>query len=166
MWKEACDLANFEVSYEKIEEYPAGADRFFKVMMRLEFALKEIGYCRTANNQKAEVDWDRFVNERLGASFFDEVNAEGNASVLIQSPPKRQTVDGHGYLAWDQTGAVSNVQELIGSLRRIRNNLFHGGKSCDPDRDRNDALVGNALCVVDSILQKDHDLRMMFEGHY
>ncbi|MDT0683098.1 hypothetical protein RM543_10405 [Roseicyclus sp. F158] len=159
-------MAAVEVNYSKSEEHPVGADRLFKVMMRLEFALKEIGYCKTAGNQKAEVDWDRFANERLGASFFNAMKAEGSVNVLLQTPPKRQIGDGQGYLSWKQVGAVSNIQELVGSLRRVRNNLFHGGKSGDPDKDRDDVLVGNALSSIDAILRHDHDLRMMFEGKH
>lgn len=155
-----------EVNYAKTQEHPVGADRLFKVMTRFEFGLKEIGYCRTARNQNAEVDWDRFANERLGASFFDAITAAGNVNVVLQTPPKRQIVDGQGYLSWEQVGTVSNTQELMGSLRRVRNNLFHGGKSGDPDNDRNDVLVRHALSVIDAILRHDHDLRMMFEGNY
>lgn len=164
--QEATILAGVEVNYSKTDEHPPGADLLFKVMMRLEFGLKEIGYYQTARNQNAEVDWDKFANERLGAPFFDAMKAAGNVNVLLQTPPKRQIVDGQGYLNWEQVGAISNVQELIGSLRRVRNNLFHGGKSGDPDRDRNDELVGNALSLIDAILQHDYDLRMMFEGNY
>lgn len=49
-------LAGAEVNYSKTDEHPAEADRLFKVMMRLEFALKEIGYCQTAGNQNPEVE--------------------------------------------------------------------------------------------------------------
>lgn len=164
--REASVLVDIEVNYSKIEEHPLGADRLFKVMMRLEFALKETGCCRATSNHYAEVDWDRFANERLGASFFDAIKLAGNVNDLLQAPPKRQTVNDQGYLSWEQVGPVSNIQELIGSLRRVRNNLFHGGKSGDPDKDRNDALIGNALSVVDAILRHDHNLRMMFEGNY
>lgn len=155
-----------EVSYAKTEEHPARAVELFKVMMRLEFAIKEIGYCRPTGNQYALVDWDRFANECLGAAFFDAIKAAGKADTLIEAPPNRQTADGSGHLSWELTGPVSNTQELIGSLRRVRNNLFHGEKSGDPDRDRNDALVRNALTVIHDILMHDQDLRMMFEGKY
>lgn len=155
-----------EVSYEAIEEWPIGADRMFMVMMRLEFALKEIGYCRRARNGSAEVDWDKFAKERLGAPFFDLICAAGNARTLIHSPPKRQTVDGSGALAWEQTGEVSNVQELLGAMRRVRNNLFHGGKSGDPDGDRNEELIANALSLIDAMLQENSDLQSIFEGKY
>lgn len=162
--QEVTILADTEVNYSKIDEHPAKADRLFKVMMRLEFGLKEIGCCQ--KKQNAEVDWDKFANERLGPQFFDAMKAAGNVNVLLQTPPKRQIVDGQGFLDWEQVGAVSNIQELIGSLRRVRNNLFHGGKSGDPDKDRNDELVGNALSLIDAILQHDGNLRMMFEGNY
>lgn len=160
-------MANDEVDYAKIAEHPVGGDRLFKVMMRLEFALKEIGYFRAAKtNQAAEVDWDRFANQLLGRRFFELIKASGNTRILIEHPPKRQSIDGEGHLHWDETGAVSNIQEVTGSLQRVRNNLFHGGKSEDPDRDRNDKLVRDALCAVHAILLYDHDLRMMFEGKY
>lgn len=61
--------------------------------------------------KSAEVDRDRFANECLGADFFDAIKDAGNVRVPIQSPPKRQTVDGQGYLTWDQTGAASSVQD-------------------------------------------------------
>lgn len=159
-------MAGVEVNYAKTEEHPVGAGRLFKVMMRLEFGVKELGYFRAGKKLNAEVDWDRFANERLGTSFFNAMKVAGNVNVLLQAPPKRQIVDSQGYLNWEPVGAVSNIQELIGSLRRVRNNLFHGGKSGDPDKDRNDALVGNALSVIDAILRHDLDLRMMFEGNY
>lgn len=154
-----------QVNYLKIEDIPEQGPQLFKVMMRLEFALKEIGFCRYGNGQSAEVDWDKYSNEELGAEFFEEIEASKEAEVLIGSPPKRQVVK-DGNLSWSTAAAVSNVQELIGSLRRVRNNLFHGGKSGDPDRDRNDALVAGALFVVDQVLLRDDNLRMIFEGKY
>jgi len=108
--KETKILTCLTVDYSKIDEHPVGADRLFKVMMRLEFGLKEIGYCRTASNQNTEVDWDRFANERLGASFFNTTKVAGNVNVLLQTPPKRQTVDGQGYLSWVQVGEVSRLR--------------------------------------------------------
>jgi hypothetical protein len=164
--KEATILACVTVDYSKIEEHPVGADQLFKIMMRLEFGLKEIGYCQPASGQSAEVAWDRFANERLGTSFFNAMKATGNVKTLLETPPKRQIFDSQGFMAWKQVGEASNIQELIGSLRRVRNNLFHGGKSGDPDKDRNDALVCNSLYLIDAILQHDHDLRMRFEGKY
>lgn len=159
-------MAAAAVNYSKSEEHPIGADRLFKVMMRLEFALKEIGYCKIAGSQNAEVDWDRFANKRLGAPFFDSIRAEDNVKVLLETPPKRQIVGDQGNLCWKPMAAVSNIQELVGSIRRVRNNLFHGGKGGDPDSDRNNAMVSAALFVIDAILRHDHDLRMMFEGRY
>ena len=164
--KDTPALENVEVSYKMIDEHPAKADRLFKVMMRLEFALKEKGYCRVKNSQSLQVAWDKFAKECLDSDFFKKINAGGTADVLIKTPPKRQIRDTEGRLTWEESGVVSNTQELIGSLRRVRNNLFHGGKSGDPDRDRNDELVRAALCVIDAILQYNDDLRTIFEGKY
>ena len=155
-----------EVDYAKIEDYPEGGDRLFKIMMRLEFSLKEIGYSRAANSNSVEVDWDRFSNISLGRLFFEKIKESGKAKNLIQYPPKLQSIVEKDRLDWVEKGEVSNIQELIGALRRVRNNLFHGGKSGDVDSDRNKYLVSEALLVVDYILQNDENLRNIFEGKY
>ncbi len=159
-------LVSVKVDYSKIDACPSESDRLFKVMMRLEFALKEIGCGRRGRGQVAEVDWDKFANERLGKKFFDEIKASGKAITLMEQPPKRQVINEQKSLSWEKVGAASNIQDFVGALRRVRNNLFHGGKSGDPDRDRNDALVKDALFAVDAILQYDSELQMMFEGKY
>ena len=160
-------MTSDEIDYEIIKEQPDGAECLFRVMTRLEYALKKIDFLKrpnkkNADKKNAEVDWDRFATERLGAQFFDTVKASGKANVLIHSPPNRQTVRCADDPVWVPT-SVSNTQELIGALRRVRNNLFHGGKTNNTDINRNNALVDNALCVINAILQHDRELRKNFE---
>lgn len=155
-----------EIDYSKIEEVSGAGIRLFKVMMRLEFALKDVGYAAAGRGQSAEVHWDRYANERLGAEFWTKIESENSAEALIQAPPKRQVVDGSGNLAWEQVGGVSSIQELIGALRRVRNNLFHGGKSGDPDAERNEVLFSASLYVIDQILKEDEMVRTSFTGNY
>ena len=51
-------------------------------------------------------------------------------------------------------------------LRRVWNNLVYGGKSGDPDADRNTRLYAAALFVVDQILREDVGRRASFNGLY
>ncbi len=159
-------MTDQQVDYSKADEVSEDGLRLFKIMMRLEFALKDNGFCVGRSRQIAEVDWDRYTNEKLDGAFWRNIKDAPDAEVLIQNPPKRQIVDRGGSLQWEAVGAVSSVQDLIGAVRRVRNNLFHGGKSGDPDADRNAKLYTAALYVVDQILQDDDVLRTSFTGQY
>ena len=69
-------------------------------------------------------------------------------------------------LGWDEVKPVENCQELFGALRRVRNNLFHGGKSGDVDHDRNDELIENSVHILIEALKCHADVRLRFEGKY
>jgi len=129
-----------QVNYAGIDEVAADGARLFKCMMRLEFATKEAGYVRRGKSNIAEVDWDRYAGEALGSDFFQNVRDIEVVKPLIEAPPKKQVVDASGNLNWMDAAEVSSAQDLIGEVRRVRNNLFHRGKSGDPDAERNDKL--------------------------
>lgn len=155
-----------EVDYSKIDDVSEEASRLFKVMMRLEFALKDAGFFVPGRRAVAEVDWVRFANDQLGADFWQSIKLADEIQVLINAPPKKQIVDERGHLIWQDRGEVVSVQELIAALNGVRNNLFHGGKSGDPDGNRNADLIRAALYLVDQVL-KEHDvLHTSFSGAY
>lgn len=149
---------------DSIDKHPKDAVLFFKVMMRLEYSLKEKGFvCPTQHGFR--IDWDRFSNELLGQNFFERVAALPETKTLLQSPPSRQILKG-GKLSFSPAAPPTIVQSLFGAIRKTRNNMFHGGKSGDPDHDRNDALIAGALEVVRLALEADNELRFAFEGQY
>lgn len=155
-----------QINYSKIDEVAVDGIALFKCMMRLEFAVKEAGYVRRGKNDAAEVDWDRYANEVLGLGFWQQVLKVEDVEPLIQTPPKKQIVDGSGNLGWMDAAEASSVQDLIGAVRRVRSNLFHGGKSGDPDAERNDELYSASLSVIDLILKKDDIVKTIFTGEY
>lgn len=159
-------MTTTEVDYSKINDVSDDASRLFKVMMRLEFALKDVGFFVPGRRSVAEVDWVRFANEKLGPDFWQKIKMEDEIQVLIETPPKKQVVDEMGNLSWQDRGEVESVQELIAALNGVRNNLFHGGKSGDPDGDRNTDLFRAALYLVDRILKDDDVLHTSFSGMY
>ncbi|WP_323041746.1 hypothetical protein [Gemmobacter sp.] len=155
-----------QINYARIDEVAADGVRLFKCMMRLEFAIKEAGYVRRGRNDIAEVDWDRYTSNELGSDFFQHARHIEVVKPLIMNPPKKQIVDANDNLSWINAVEASSVQDLIGAVRRVRNNLFHGGKSGDPDAERNDMLFAASLCVIDLILKRDDQVRTHFTGEY
>ncbi|MEM6891058.1 MAG: hypothetical protein AAF636_23420 [Pseudomonadota bacterium] len=155
-----------EVDYSKIDDVSEEASRLFKVMMRLEFALKDVGFFVPGRRAVAEVDWVRFANDQLGADFWQRIKSADEVQVLIHAPPKKQIVDDCGHLSWQDRGEVVSVQELIAALNGVRNNLLHGEKSGDPDSNRNADLIRAALYLVDQVLREDDVLHTSFSGAY
>jgi hypothetical protein len=144
----------------------AYANRLFRVMMRLEFALKDVGFFTRGRRSLAEVDWVRFANDQLSADFWQRIKLAGEVQVLIKTPPRKQIVDKSGHLIWQDRGKVVSIQELIAALNGVRNNLFHGGKSGDPDGHRNADLIRAALYLIDQVLKEDDVLHTSFSGAY
>ena len=147
-------------------QLPKHSEELLKVFSRFEYALKEIGYVAPgARNDEVRVLWDRFANELLGSKFFQQINNQGIAPTLLSKPPNMQVVNDQKW-GWKEVDPPNNIQELFGAVRRVRNNLFHGGKSGDPDADRNATLVYEALAVLIEALNACEDIRYPFENRW
>ena len=151
------------INYQKIDNHPKEAVRFFKIMMRLEYALKVCGFAEMTR-AGLEIQWDKFANNQLGKAFFEHIQKSGNADTLIGAPPSQQILREDNSLDFDPVAECRSVQDLMGTLRRTRNNLLHGGKAGDPDHDRNDTLIAEAIYVIEEVLKADDQLRFEFEG--
>lgn len=134
------------------------AVRFFYWFSRFEYALKKAGYTKPGQ-EIAEPDWDGFANKELGKAFFNNIKAEPTADILFNEAPRRQIVLSDGKLDWcpkapDFPHRPNSVQNLFEYIRRVRNNLFHGGKvpgGLDP-RDKD--LIEAAQYVLEQALEK------------
>ena len=148
-------------------ELSLNAMKFMATFVRLEFALKENGYC--AQSRWSNVQWDKVANE-LGSTFYETVVSSTKAETILQHPPKKQIAQ-HQILQWEEQAAPTNVSELLEAVRRIRNNQFHGGKSGHPDdapedRQRREKLIAEAQWVIELILRRMPIIRASFEGRY
>jgi hypothetical protein len=129
---------------------------FFAAFSRFEFALKKAGYA--SGGTQVSADWDRLAAV-LRPHFDPKRTAELTEAVdyLVQCPPKKQVLHA-GALNWVDSPQPQNDPVLLSLLvyvRRIRNNLFHGGKysgspTIDPDRDT--TLLRHGLTVLDECL--------------
>ncbi|WP_217574797.1 hypothetical protein [Mesorhizobium sp. GbtcB19] len=144
---------------------PPRGDELLHVFTRFEYALKDAGFGRAGSKNAVEADWDRFASKELKKPFFAAVAAKGLAPTLMANPPSRQILQG-STLAWETVTPPANVTDLLVAVRRVRNNLVHGGKSGDPDSDRNEKLVAEAIEVLLEALRSHADLRAIFERRW
>lgn len=126
----------------------ASAFALLRAFGMLEFSLKRIpGFLAADRNPrgnqraKAKVDWpnfDRAVAALHPADFLDQVSKPARAKLLggTRNRPQIQFVrvaaDGSLTANYEDSNLPHNDAEaLVVAMRRVRNNLFHGGKE-DP----------------------------------
>jgi hypothetical protein len=153
-----------EISFDKTD-LPDGAARFFATFARFEFALKDQNFLSIDSKGTVAADWDRFAAE-MSADFFGSIVASRKADTLLNNPPKKQIIVA-GALDFKRQTKPKNVVELFVAIRRMRNNLFHGGKSGDPEgKERNEQLIAESQWTLEQALHAHDDLRWSFEGRY
>ena len=157
--------SELEIDCSRLDDHPQYAVRFFKIMMRLEYALKELGFAKS-NGRHIRLDRKRYVKEKLGQSFLLQFRENKSLVVLLHRPPSYQIIKPSRGLSWEQANPIKTTTDLLYAVWRVRNNLFHGGKSGDPDYDRNDELIQDSITVISKILQQDHELHNLFGGRY
>lgn len=125
---------------------------FFKLYAQYESFLKDNGYFVPLNNGTIIVDWDRFVNEKIGNEFITKLgNKAESANYILTSPPKKQAVN-NNKIVWQQVANdEKSVQVLFGHMSRIRNNLFHGAKFHGTyfDPKRSEQLLQHGLVILE-----------------
>lgn len=157
------------INFDAAERLPQGGVKFFLTFTRFEFALKEQRYLTRADGD-AEASWNGFAGE-LGKQFLELVRASGSATTLTGPLPPRKQIALNNSLAWRDMDRVLDCQQLFEAIRRVRNNLVHGGKSGDPDQDaedpnRNRNLIAEAQWVLEQALERNDRVRLAFEGRY
>jgi hypothetical protein len=129
---------------------------FLSMFARFEYALKRAGYLE-GDDKRVSADWDRFGRDFAAAKPEILAPILTCGSYLISDPPKRQALEG-GRLTWKKRGPSggSPIEELLLSVRTVRNNVFHGGKFpegpvSEPLRD--ERLIRNCVEVLGELLR-------------
>jgi hypothetical protein len=122
---------------------------------RFEYALKSAQFARL-DMDRAEPDWVKFINEvdKDDPLLLAPVLASGK--YLLTDPP-RQQIRTDGGLAWEEVKrqpGSSELRFLLEGVKRVRNNLFHGGKfeTLTDLSERNSRLVRDSLDVLRGVL--------------
>lgn len=126
---------------------------FFLTFSRTEFALKNSGFV-TGGEDSASPHWDIFATT-LKDQFKKNKTKELEAAVdyILLNPPMKQVLRGED-LMWEANlpnGGTSETEVLFVLVRRIRNNMFHGGKhnlGLFEDTERTTRLLSSALLIV------------------
>ena len=145
---------------------PGLAIDFFVTFSRMEYALKQIGFL-VPSSADATADWPRLGRD-LDAAFAAVADPEvvDARNYLLTDPPKKQVRSGTG-TAWRLTQQrEKGLELLLVYVKRVRNNLFHGGKASVADeveRTRNRDLVRHSLAVLNACLALHPDLSRVFE---
>lgn len=127
------------------------ASDLFRTFAQFEYCLKVIGYCVAGRGDAANPDWTRFALDLPPLSDETGNDVAEAISYLQQRPPKKQ-VFLDGVLQWrDVAPQAENENDLIFLyVRRVRNNLFHGGKFngrfFDPERSRE--LLEHSITIL------------------
>lgn len=132
-------------------EFNRATQEFVYVFSRMEYALKRAGYYNDSKNGYIDVSWDKFVNS-LENGFFDNNKDSEDFKYLVEFPPKKLGIqsDEKGS-EWLAQKCPQTALELFVAVRRVRNNLFHGGKYHGQQLlwvSRNDALIRACLGVL------------------
>jgi hypothetical protein len=132
--------------------------KYFELFSKMEYALKNSGF--VLDKGYAEADWNSFINHVSGSMT---INMDDNIKYLMEKPPKKQIVI-KGIAGYPKEPHEKikdgDYKEMICACKRIRNNLFHGGKMGndtdhsdeDPngDPDRNAKLITAAIKILEA----------------
>ena len=138
---------------------------FFITFSRLECALKNTK--RFLHPHHAEAQWEKFA--KIIAPSFNSDQTPGLRSAvdyIINNPPKKQVINA-GILTWSDcilNGSFSTTGKLCVYIRRIRNNLLHGGKfngNYNPDS-RNFQLISYSTLILNQMIELDEEVKTNF----
>ncbi len=139
------------------------AVELFKKFARIEYALKAAGF----NNGEgdAKPNWDKFASVIDGVLEKD-TSITTSIKYMSENPPKKQVIR-KGLLEWETPNHHANkTHEILLCVRRVRNNLFHGGKFNDhwfaPERSKE--LLKHSLYILDACLRASSELKEAFDN--
>lgn len=143
------------------------AGEFFRMFSRMEYALKASGYL-VPNRRNAEADWTQFavaIHERFAKIGTEQLRKE--TDFLLSVPPKKQ-INNNGVVEWDTTppGSKNQTDLLLHYVRRVRNNLFHGGKFNGRwfEPERSGPLIHAGIVVLNACLQVSEEVNAAYHS--
>lgn len=147
----------------QIEDLEKLSVELFRKFARMEYALKAAGFHN--GEGKAEPNWDKFACTVQGMLEHDEKAAEA-IKYMKGQPPKKQIVR-NGLLEWEVAMPDANeTHELLLCVRRVRNNLFHGGKFNGHwfAPERSETLLRHSLSIIEACLRLSPELNGAFHS--
>jgi hypothetical protein len=128
---------------------------FFKLFSRFEYSLKATGF--HSGEGDAKPDWRKFA-ESVSGIFENPKNNELREAIqyISNNPPKKQVIK-QGLLEWSQANPTAALKSdlMLSYVRRVRNNLFHGGKFNGHwfAPERSEPLIRHSLVILNACLK-------------
>lgn len=142
---------------------------FFLRFARFEFALKASGYA-DGDDRRVDPAWARFASDIAGQFSRQRTPELGSAcEYYLLHPPNKQVLV-NGSLAWNAAFPIDLAREaelLIALVRRVRNNLFHGGKynaAMHEETARSEQLLRGGLLILEECLRVSVRVRESYDG--
>lgn len=141
---------------------------FFLVFSRIEFSLKLAGFV-TGGENSVSPDWGGFIR-KVSETFIlgDDEEVATAIYYYIGHPPQKQVLK-NGSLDWmpvPRQGS-SDIEDVLMSVRRVRNNLFHGGKYNAEDHQevaRNEELLRQGILILKSVIREIPSVLEAYNG--
>lgn len=127
----------------------------FAVFSRFEYAMKKSDFHRGTTP-----NWTKLA-QKFPDYFFEKIKGASEAEIIFQNPPRHLIIE-NGNVGWSTDGHSPNdVVSLFKNVEKIRNNLFHGDKAYNSDR--NEELIAAALFVLNEAYQKAQNIPSLDE---
>jgi hypothetical protein len=138
--------------------------RLFSLFSRFEHAMKCHSYSTQDRYGNMQPDWITFCTRMAGA--FNHTNSQrltSSIQYLLNHPPMKQKPD-HSWEPCQEPGWCTDTSsKVIWRAKNVRNNLFHGGKFLDVDKQRDEQLIDAACDILLAALIIDNTLKQWFE---
>lgn len=139
--------------------------QFLFAFAAFEQALKAAGFNR--GDGPAKPDWMTFadVDEVLEEFQDRDSRIAEDVQLLIEDPPRQQKVQ-NGNLNWEVADPSQDTlsKTALVYVRRVRNNLFHGGKMGVESfpRERDIELIDASLGIIHRCAELHPEVRTLF----
>jgi hypothetical protein len=143
------------------------ASIFFKEFSRSEYALKAAGFHNGDGN--AEANWTDFSKQvEALIQMPDSKQLSKAIDFIFGQPPKKQIIC-NGKIQWSDAHPSQKLKadNLLIYVRRVRNNLFHGGKFNGHwfEPERNEHLIQNCLVILKACIDSLDSTRKAYHSH-
>lgn len=142
------------------------AIEFFREFSRFEYGLKAGGFLLVRRKDEPEANWDEFA-KAVKQTFEKPPSKKFSAAVayFMKNPPKKQVVKDNA-LQWENDASQdSGALRVLVLVRRVRNNLFHGGKFNGQgwfSPERSEELLRHGTVILRSLIRAHPDVRRAY----
>ena len=141
---------------------------FMAAFAKFEYALKQAAFTRVGARGQVEADWAAFqssVHSVVDSLLPSEDPRAKSARALMNEPPGVQALQPDKTPKWESAGTwgKTDTDRLCSALKRVRNNLFHGGKELRGTLARDLDLVRWGLDVLDMLIESHDQVKTHFE---